>query len=59
MDLRSLSDAELDELRINVLDEQERRAALASIPTTVAELAARYKAGGGDPAALRDAVEQE
>lgn len=59
MDLRALTDEELDNLRRAVLTEQERRANLASIPATVAELARTYTAGGGDPAALASAIEQK
>lgn len=55
--LRAYSDEDLAELRLRVLAELERREALATIPTTVAELAARYTEGGGDPADLREALD--
>lgn len=57
MDLSALTDDELEELRRGVLTEQERRAALATIPATVAGLADQYRAGGGDPAHLHHAIE--
>lgn len=47
MDLTTLNDEDLNTLRINVLNEQERRADLASIPQTITDLAAKYVAGGG------------
>lgn len=57
MDLTTLTDDELDGLRRDVLVEQERRASLDSIPTTVADLARTYTAGGGNPADLVTAIE--
>ncbi|MGX9349393.1 hypothetical protein [Microbacterium sp. KNMS] len=51
-DLTTLTDTELDELRIAVQTERERREALATIPGQIIDLAARYVDGGGDPAAL-------
>lgn len=56
-DLRALTDDDLDTLRRDVLTEQERRAALATIPETVADLAHTYTAGGGDPDTLRAALD--
>lgn len=56
MDLQELSDDELDALRRDVLIEQERRAAIATIPGQVAQLAEKYAAGGGDPATLLYAI---
>lgn len=52
MDLTKLTDEELDEHRIAVLCEQERRANLAQIPTQISELREKYIDGGGDPADL-------
>lgn len=56
MDLSTLTDDDLDEQRRAILTEQERRAALATIPAQVAELARVYRDGGGDPADLVDAL---
>lgn len=55
-DLTAITDADLNQLRIDVLNEQERRQRLAAIPTQVADLAARFVADGGDPADLTAAL---
>lgn len=47
-----LEDEELDQLRIAVLTEQERRANLAAIPAQIATLKQTFLDGGGDPADL-------
>lgn len=52
MDLKELSGNELDQLEQDVLAEQERRQALATIPDQIAELARKYVDGGGDPGNL-------
>lgn len=52
MDITTLTDEELDAARIAILEEQERRQALATIPAQIEELTAKYVAGGGDPADL-------
>jgi len=52
MDLTTLTDADLDQLRTDVLNEQERRSNLATIPATITALAEKYIEGGGDPADL-------
>lgn len=57
MDLKPLTNDELEQLRIDVLTEQERRANLAAIPQQVAALAQTYAAGGGDRALLAAAIE--
>ena len=56
MDLTTLTDEDLDALRVRVLTEQERRANLAQIPATIQELAAKYTDGGGDREELLKAV---
>ena len=56
MDYKKLTDEQLDEARQAILVEQERRANLAQIPTTIQELAAKYTEGGGDREALLKAV---
>ena len=57
MDYNSLTDEQLDEARTAILVEQERRANLAQIPTTIQELASKYTDGGGDRGDLLKAVE--
>lgn len=52
MDMKTLSDEELDQHRRDVLAEQERREALETIPTQIAELKQKYVEGGGDPKEL-------
>ena len=59
MDLRELADTELDELRIDVAIEQERRANLAAIPEQIKELAEKFRDGGGDEGALIGALTPE
>ena len=52
MNLRDLTDDQLDQHRQDVLAEQERRQALATIPDQIRELTAKYVDGGGDPGNL-------
>ena len=52
MDLTTLDSEELDQLRRDVLAEQERRENLARIPAQIEVLREKYVAGGGDPADL-------
>lgn len=56
---RDWSDEKLDEHRRAILAEQERRANLAAIPEQIAAMAKTYRDGGGDEAALRDALTPE
>lgn len=56
MDPTTLTDEDLDALRVDVLTEQERRANLERIPEQVAELCRTYREGGGDPTVLEQAV---
>ena len=56
MDLTTLTDDELDQHRLDVLNEQERRANLAAIPAQVTALAQTYTAAGGDPGDLTAAL---
>ena len=58
MDYKDLTDEQLDEARQAILIEQERRANLAQIPTTIQELAAKYTDGGGDRQTLEDALKE-
>ena len=48
IDLKTLSDEELNQHRRDVLQEQERRENLARIPDQITELKAKYVEGGGD-----------
>ena len=48
MDYKDLTDKQLDEARQAILIEQGRRANLAQIPTTIQDLAAKHKEGGGN-----------
>ncbi|WP_162989190.1 hypothetical protein [Glutamicibacter nicotianae] len=48
MDLKALTDGQLNEHLNEVLAEQERRKALAEIPAQIEELTAKYVAGGGN-----------
>lgn len=59
MDLRALTGDELDDLRRNVLIEQERRENLAAIPDQIEKLAKVYRDGGGDDTKLHDAITPE
>lgn len=56
MNLTTLTDDDLDALRVDVLTEQERRANMAQIPATIQELAAKYAEGGGDMQTLGNAL---
>lgn len=56
IDMANLNDDELDALRVKILTEQERRANLARIPDQISDLCRTYRAGGGDPAVLEQAV---
>lgn len=56
MDLKTLTDDQLDEHRVEVLTECERRQKMDAIPEQVRDLAADYKQGGGDPAVLEHAI---
>ncbi|MGO1647432.1 MAG: hypothetical protein ACTHYT_09960 [Agrococcus casei] len=57
MNLKEITDEALDALRIDVLTERERRAALAEIPAQITGLAAAFTNGGGDPADLHAALD--
>lgn len=52
MDLRTLSDDDLDQMRRDVLAEQERRSKIAAIPEQITALRGQYLAAGGDPTDL-------
>ena len=59
MDLKALTDTELDDLRRGILTEQERRENLAAIPEQIKDLAEKFRDGGGDEQALADALTPE
>lgn len=59
MDLTIFADEELDQHRIDVLKEQERRANLAQIPEQIEQLAKTYRDGGGDERVLQGALTPE
>ena len=52
MNLTELSDDDLDDLRVEVLTEEERRQSRDQIPAQIADLTARFIDAGGDPADL-------
>ena len=56
MDLKTLTDDELEQYRVDVLTEQERRQRLSAIPTQVTQLAGQFVADGGDKTILVDAL---
>lgn len=57
MDYKTLTDEQLDEARQAILIEQERRANLAQIPESIADLAAKFTEGGGNREELLKALE--
>ena len=56
MDLRTLTDDELEQHRVDVLTEQERRQRLATAPGQISQIATAFIADGGDIATLTDAL---
>ena len=56
MDYKTLTDEQLDEARQDILIEQERRANLSQIPSTIQDLATKYTEGGGDREELLKAL---
>ena len=56
MDLRTLPDEQLEQHRVDVLTEQERRQRLAQAPTQVAQIARSYIEDGGSVDTLTQAV---
>lgn len=56
VDFSRFDDEQLDQLRVDVLTEQERRANLTQIPAQVTELAKTYRDGGGNPDDLVAAI---
>lgn len=58
-DLKTLEQEELEQLRIDVLNEIERRSNLESIPNQVKQLATTYVDGGGSIDDLVAALSEE
>ena len=56
MDLRTLTDEQLEQHRVDVLTEQERRQRLATAPQQVTQIAQAFVADGGDISELTQAV---
>lgn len=56
IDLTTLTDDQLDQLRIDVLAEKERRINRERIPQNIAEQSRTYLDAGGDPKVLEEAV---
>ena len=56
MDLSTLTDEQLEQHRVDVLTEQERRARLANAPDQISQIATAFIADGGDIATLTDAL---
>lgn len=59
MNLSELTDEDLDQLRVDVLNEQERRANLLRIPGQVSDLIDKYVQGGGDKADLKNILDDQ
>lgn len=57
MDYKTLTDEQLDEARQAIMIEQERRANLAQIPESIADLAAKFTEGGGSREELLKALD--
>ena len=56
MDLKTLTDEQLEQHRVDVLTEQERRQRLATAPQQVTQIAQAFVADGGDISELAQAV---
>lgn len=59
IDLSTLTDEQLDEQRVAILTEQERRQRMSAIPNQIKDLADQYEAGGGSRQELLDAITTE
>lgn len=57
MDIRTLNDDELDDLRRDILNEQERRVKVSQLPDQLAAMTRDAVAAGCDPETLRDRVD--
>lgn len=59
MDLTTMTEAELDAHRVEVAQEQERRARLAAIPEQVTAAAEAWREAGRDPQELVESITGE
>lgn len=59
MDFTQYDDDRLDQIRIQILREQERRQRVTQIPQQVADLAKQFVDGGGDRDDLVKAVSDD
>lgn len=59
LNLKEMTDTELNDTRLAVLDEQERRQRLADIPSQIKQLATTYEQSGGDRATLASELAPE
>lgn len=57
MDLTTMTSEDLDALRRDVLDEQDRRVKVAQLPDQLAAMTRDAVAAGCDPEVLRDRVD--
>ena len=55
-ELATLTDDQLDELRIAAATEQEKRARMRQVPLDIAASAKRFVEDGGDPEEIRQAL---
>lgn len=58
MDIKTLTDDELEQHRVDVLTEQERRQRLANAPTQISQIATAFITDGGDIATLTNALSE-
>lgn len=58
-ELRDLTDDQLATMQTLVMQERERRENLAMIPAQIADLAGKYRDGGGDEESLQEALTSE
>lgn len=58
MDYSTLTDEQLDQQRIKIITEQERRMKLAQLPDQLAAMTRDAVAAGCDPATIRDRVDE-
>ncbi len=59
IDFSTLTDEQLDEQRVAILTEQERRQRMSAIPDQIKGLADQYEAGGGSRQELLNAITTE
>ena len=57
MQYTDMTDEQLEQTRLDVISEQERRQRRDMIPLQIADLAQQYRDAGGDDTALAAAIE--